>query len=101
NVWAREIGKAYDLKYFRGGKEHTTQVVLSAAESVVFDAEKAPKDESESKAEAKTPVNDFGLEVQPLTAELAKGLGLSDTKGLLVSSVKEGSPAQAAGLEPG
>ncbi len=51
---------------------------------------------------AKTAISDFGLEVQPLTAELAKPLGLpADLKGLLVSSVKEGSPAEAAGIEEG
>ena len=50
----------------------------------------------------KTSISDFGLEVQPLTAELAKPLGLpADLKGLLVSSVKEGSPAEAAGIEEG
>src|SRR5207302_1275975 len=51
---------------------------------------------------AKTSIDDFGLELQPLTAELAKSLGVSkDVKGLLISSVKEGSPAEASGLEPG
>ncbi len=45
---------------------------------------------------------DFGLEVQPLTADLAKPLGLpADLKGLLVSSVKDGSPAEAEGIEEG
>ena len=37
-----------------------------------------------------------------LTAELAKGFGLpKDTQGLLVSSVKEDSPADAAGIKAG
>ena len=47
-------------------------------------------------------ISGFGLEVQPLTADLAKPLGLpADLKGLLVSSVKDGSPAEAAGIEEG
>jgi len=51
---------------------------------------------------AKTTINDFGLDVQPLNSELAKPLGLpADLKGLLVSSVKEGSPAEAAGVQEG
>ena len=50
----------------------------------------------------KTTINGFGLEVQPLTAELAKPLGLpADLKGLVVSSVKDGSPAEAAGIQEG
>ena len=37
-----------------------------------------------------------------MTAELAKPLGLpADLKGLVVSSVKDGSPAEAAGIEEG
>ncbi len=51
---------------------------------------------------ATTSIGDFGLEVQPLTAEIAKPLGLpDDTKGLLVHSIKEGGPAEAAGIEQG
>ena len=46
--------------------------------------------------------SDFGLEVQPLTADLAKPLGLpADMKGVLVSGVKDGSPAEVAGIEEG
>jgi serine protease Do len=102
NVSASEIGKPYTLKYLRNGKEHSTEVVLNSAEKVVFDQEKGSSSEPETKREAeKAPIKDYGLEVQPLTPELAKGLGLSESKGLLVSSVKEGSPAEAAGLEPG
>jgi len=101
-VSASEIGKPYRLKYFRDGKEHTTDVVLSAAEKVVFDAEEESATASApARASEKESVKDFGLEVQPLTPELAKGLGLSEAKGLLVSSVKEGSPAEAARLQPG
>jgi serine protease Do len=78
--------------------------VPAPADKVVFDIErKARSEEDSEKAEpAKTAINDFGLEVQPLTAELAKPLGLpASTKGLVVSSVKEGSPAAEAGIQEG
>jgi len=102
NVSASQVGKPYSLTYLRGGKQHTTDVVLNSAENVVFDQEKESASESGTKPEAeKAPIKDYGLEVQPLTPELAKGLGLSDTKGLLVSEVKEGSPAEAVGLQAG
>jgi len=39
-----------------------------------------------------------GAETQPLTRELAESLGLPDTRGAIVSSIKPGSPAAAAGL---
>jgi len=102
NVAASEIGKPYSLKYYREGKEHSTNVTLGSSEAVVFDQEKETASPERSAEEApKTAINDFGLEVQPLTAELAKGLGLKETDGLLISSVKENSPASAKGLEPG
>jgi len=102
NVAASDIGKAYPLTYFRDGKEHSTEVVLGSSERVVFDQEKEATKEPEAKVETeKTKINDFGLEVQPLTPDLAKGLGVAGTQGVLISSVKEGSPAEAAGLAPG
>jgi Do/DeqQ family serine protease len=43
----------------------------------------------------------LGVATQPVTAPLAKQLGLKDTNGALVSSVTPDSPAAAAGIEPG
>lgn len=104
NVAASDIGKPYSLKYFREGKELSTQVTLGSSDKIVFDQEKQAEPEATpdaSKEPAKTVIKDFGLEVQPLTSELAKGLGLKETEGLLISSVKEDSPASASGLKPG
>jgi putative drug exporter of the RND superfamily len=47
-------------------------------------------------------IDGFGLEVQPMTPELAKSHGFSeDIKGLLVSSVEVGSPADVEDIAPG
>lgn len=103
-VAASDIGKPATLKYFREGREHSTEVVLASSENVVFDREKGSLgNRAQAKPEpARTAISDFGLEVQPLTPELAKGLGLpQDTQGLLISSVKEDSPAEAAQLKEG
>jgi serine protease Do len=43
----------------------------------------------------------LGVTVQPVTAGLAKGLGLPDTHGALVASVAADSPAQRAGVKAG
>ena len=43
----------------------------------------------------------LGVTAQPLTADLAAGLGLPRHEGALVSQVWEGSPAAAAGLRRG
>jgi serine protease Do len=105
NVAASDIGKPYGLTYFRNGEEHRTNVVLGSADKIVFNEEKesaATSEESPKPEAAKTPIESFGLEVQPLTADLAKGLGVAkDVQGLLISSVKEGSPAETEGLKPG
>jgi serine protease Do len=103
HVAASEVGKSYELTYYRDGKKRTTTITPASSEQVVFAQEKDSSNVREAKPEpAKTEINDFGLEVQPLTADLAKPLGIApDLQGLLVSSVKEGSPAEAAGIEAG
>ncbi len=43
----------------------------------------------------------LGVSIQPLTPELAKGFGLKDAKGVLVSDVVQDSPAAKAGIIAG
>src|SRR6266849_6766735 len=43
----------------------------------------------------------LGVSIQPVTADLARGFGIPETSGALVSSVVEGSPAAKAGIKPG
>jgi serine protease Do len=104
-VATSEISKPSELVYLRDGKERTTSIVPEAKEKVVFALEKDGQSglhEPKVTEPAKTAIGDFGLEVQPFTAELAKPLGLpNDLKGVLVSSVKDGSPAEAAGIQEG
>jgi serine protease Do len=104
DVAASDVGRSYPLTYYRDGKEQTTKVMPAPSDKVVFEQEGRSARESEERPSVspKTTINDFGLEVQPLTAELARPLGLpADLQGLLISSVKEGSVAEAEGLEAG
>ena len=78
-VATSEVSKPSELVYVRDGKERTTSIVPAPRETVVADVEKdGPSGIQRPKANepAKTTISDFGLEVQPLTAELAKPLGL-------------------------
>jgi serine protease Do len=105
-VASSESGKEFGLAYWRDGKELTTTIVPAPADQVVFEQEKAQQErarEPEKVAEAPTAkLGDFGLDVQPLTPELAAQFGhKKDAKGLLISNVKDDSPAADAGLEPG
>jgi serine protease Do len=43
----------------------------------------------------------LGVQIQPVTADIADSLGLAEAKGAIVSDVTEGSPALAAGFKPG
>ncbi len=43
----------------------------------------------------------LGLDVKPVTPELARQLGLRSTEGVVVASVDDGSPAEGAGVQPG
>jgi serine protease Do len=43
----------------------------------------------------------LGVSIQPLTPELAKGFGLKEPKGVLLSDVISESPAEKAGLQAG
>jgi len=103
-VSSSPVGKTFDIEYYREGKRQTATITPAPAENVVFDQEKEQKPQAEAKpaAPAATAISDFGLEVQPLTSELTKQLDLaSGTKGVLVSSVKDGSPAEAEGIKEG
>jgi serine protease Do len=43
----------------------------------------------------------LGVSIQPVTADLAKGFGIAEASGALVSSVVAGSPAAKAGIKAG
>jgi serine protease Do len=43
----------------------------------------------------------LGVSIQPVTADLAQGLGLKEARGVAISSVTPGGPADKAGLKQG
>jgi serine protease Do len=103
-VAASEAGKSFDLSYYRDGKERSTSIVPAPSDKVVSRLEReSSSEERETPTEpAKTSIEGFGLDVQPLTREQARTLGFTgEVKGLHVTAVKDGSPAEAAGIEPG
>jgi serine protease Do len=92
-VGASDVGKTYNLDYLRDGKVQTARVVPAPEDQVVFDIERQ---------QSRPSSDEFGLSLQPLTPELASQFGYpKGTDGLVVTSVKEDSPAAAAGLEAG
>jgi serine protease Do len=98
-VATSETSKPQDLVYIRDGKERKTSITPAPEDKVVFEEE---KQDGSGATPAKSEVEGFGLELQPITSELAKPLGLpADQKGLLVASVKDGSPAAEEGIQEG
>jgi serine protease Do len=96
------VGKSYPLEVVRDGQKMTLQV----------EAREMPKDYSRSKfsqgpVEEESPSQQdsrdetLGLDVRELNAETAKELGVSDTKGVVVTKVAPESPAANIGVQKG
>ena len=81
------VGERVKVKVLRDGKEKNFQVVI---------AERKEREELVSKEGQVKEY--FGMMVQEITPEIAEHLDLVDTKGVIVSNVKEGSPADDAGV---
>lgn len=83
-----EVDTKVKVKIIRDGKEKLITVRI------------AELDEKKIAA-AQTKSRGLGLTVKELTPELAKRLGLSETKGVVITGIADGSPAAESGLKPG
>ena len=100
-VATSEVAKPYELKFIREAKNGPCRSYLPRGRRSSLNRNRTSSRRTPGEPE-KTAISDFGLEVQPLTTALAKQLGLPEKqKGLLVSSVKSGSPAAEEGIEEG
>lgn len=89
-VAATEIGTKAKVVLFRDKKQMEVTVVIGELQ------------EEGLRASRKTEVEkDLGLVVQDITAEIAKHLNLKDKKGVIVTDVIPGSPAQEADIRSG
>jgi len=61
----------------------------------------AEKPEDQQITRALVQGDRLGLRVEPVSAELARRIGVKEGRGVAVTDVKEDSPAYAAGLRPG
>jgi len=79
------VGEKVEIKAIRDGQEKTFQVVIS---------------ERKEKPELAAGGEYFGMRVQEITPDIAKHLGIAQKSGVIVVDVKEGSPADEAGIRP-
>jgi serine protease Do len=84
-------GAGAKLKVWRDQSERTIEIKIGEA-----------PDEREARAPGGRPTRSLlGLEVRPLTPEVARQLNLRTTDGVVVARVEDGGPAAEAGLQRG
>jgi serine protease Do len=94
-VLGKSIGQKIGVAVWRDGKTMTVNANL--AELPGEEEKQASRGGEKSSPKAK-----LGIGLQPLTPELAQRLGVDRvTKGAVVTSVRDGSPAQEAGVQEG
>jgi serine protease Do len=86
-VAALKVGEKITVKILRDGKERTLSAMVGER-----------KDEKEVARKGKTREY-YGMAVQEITPDMAKHLGLTEKGGVIISQVRDGSPADDAGLK--
>ena len=98
------IGNEYPLEIVRNGKEMTLHVTIrempqTFTASLTQEGEEKPRQAPRTDTES---FDDLGMDVKELTNDVAQQLGYKgDLQGVLVSSVKDNSPASNSGLKTG
>lgn len=89
-VGSTEIGKKVKVGFIRNKKRMEAEVVIGELQ------------EESLRASKKTEVEkDLGLVVQDITPDIAKHLNMKDKRGVIVTDVTPGSPAQEADIRSG
>ena len=83
------VGKEVGVKVLRDGGEETLTVRIGKLRG------------EETAAAAEQQASDLGLTVREVTPEIAKKLSMKSAEGVVVTTVKPGSPADEAGLRQG
>jgi serine protease Do len=83
-------GKSVEVRLLREGKETTVAVTIAQMEG-----------EPEKPAGGHEISKDLGLTVQDITPEIAQRFEIENTKGVVVTGVADGTPAEDAGFNEG
>jgi serine protease Do len=94
------IGNTVPVTVLRDGNRVELQVTLKEAPAnygkLAIRQEEREEDEPQSSAK----YDKFGLQVGPLSGDVAKELGINAASGVVITGVEEGSPASEAQLAP-
>jgi serine protease Do len=88
----RKVGAKVELTVVREKKERGVSLVTQERPSTSRVVDERPNAKG-----GKAP-DTFGMELEPLTKQLAQRLGYAEGQGVVVSGVQRGSPAERAGL---
>lgn len=103
-ILRQKVGASVEIEVLRNGKKKKISVILEQMPDdyglSLADATPLPKG-SKSKNLEKGRLEEFGLRLQKLTPELARTLAAGNSDGVVVTSVRSGSPADKAGLKTG
>jgi len=89
-VASTKPGSAVDVRLLRDGKETTVPVTIAEMEG-----------EPGKPAGGQELSKNLGLTVQDITPEIAQRFQMENTKGVVVTEVEDGSPAEDAGFNEG
>ncbi len=89
-VAGTEVGKKVKLGLIRDGKKIEVEITVAEMK----------EEKRESKESPETEKN-YGLVVQNITPEIARHLNLKDRRGVIVTDIQPGSPAENADLRAG
>jgi len=93
------IGSTQPMVVLRDGKRQELHVTLKEAPTN-YGERTAPPSEEPAEAESSAKYDKFGLQVGPLSGDMAQRLGVAGGSGVVITGVEDGSPADQAGLTP-
>jgi serine protease Do len=94
------IGSTQPVVVLRDGKRVELKVKVREQPEKYGEPKTRPVD-TRSDAKANADYDKFGLQVGPLTDEVAKRAGITAGSGVVITAVEDGSAADRAGLAPG
>jgi serine protease Do len=94
------IGTSQPIVVLRNGKRVELQVTLREAPANYGERTARTSESTDETPENSKSYDKFGLQIGPLTNDVARQLGLSNVSGIVITAVEDGSLAEKAGLRP-
>jgi serine protease Do len=93
------IGSSVPVTVIRDGKRTQLQVTVKEAPANYGERTSAEEEPGEERQQNKS-YDKLGLQVGPLSSDVAQQLGIANASGVVITSVEEDSVAAKAGLQP-